>query len=142
MEQCHRSAAISVHCTKSGTYSKKVLMRMGEFSPQTCTADLKKINKRNLLHLAGCLHRCSNGARSQQTSCSTISSYLLSLYCKFARFLCFKKRKCCSSFSLFWFYFQRENFITHKVDCLFRTEFMSSFIAVLWRSSKTVEKTL
>jgi len=28
---CHRSAAISVHSTKSCTYSQKVLLRMGEF---------------------------------------------------------------------------------------------------------------
>ena len=27
----HRSAAVSVHCTKSCIYSQKVLLRMGEF---------------------------------------------------------------------------------------------------------------
>jgi len=35
-------------------------------SPEICRADLKKINKRNLLHLVGCLHRCSNDARSHK----------------------------------------------------------------------------
>ena len=27
---------------------------------------IKKVNKRNLLHLVGCLHRCSNDARSHK----------------------------------------------------------------------------
>ena len=30
-QPCHRSAAISVHCTKSCIYSQKVFLRMGEF---------------------------------------------------------------------------------------------------------------
>jgi len=30
-DRCHRSAAISVHCTKRCIYSQKVLLRMGEF---------------------------------------------------------------------------------------------------------------
>jgi hypothetical protein len=30
-QTCHRSAAMSVYCTKSCIYSQKVLLRMGEF---------------------------------------------------------------------------------------------------------------
>ena len=36
------SAAISVLCTKNCIYSQKVLLRMGELSPETCRADLKR----------------------------------------------------------------------------------------------------
>ena len=57
-QDCHWSAAILVHCTKSCIYSQKVLLRMGEFSAQNMYGWFKKINKQNLLHLVGCLHCC------------------------------------------------------------------------------------
>jgi len=52
-------AAISVHCTKSPLYTQKVLLRMGEFVAHNMYSWFKKINKRNLLHLVGCLRRTS-----------------------------------------------------------------------------------
>jgi len=60
-QPCHRSAAISVNCTKSCIYSQKVLLRMGEFVARNMQNCIKKINeminKRNLLHFVGCLRR-------------------------------------------------------------------------------------
>ena len=42
----HRSAAVSVNCTKSCIYSPKVLLRMGEFVSRNMLGWIKKINKR------------------------------------------------------------------------------------------------
>jgi len=42
----HRSAAVSVHYTKSWIYSKKVLLMMGEFVARNMVGWVKKINKR------------------------------------------------------------------------------------------------
>ena len=39
----HRSAAVSVHCTKSCIYSQKMLLRMDEFVARTCGAELKRL---------------------------------------------------------------------------------------------------
>jgi hypothetical protein len=55
------SAAISVHCTKSCIYSKKSAPEGGRvFFARNMYSWFKntnkKINKRNLLHLVGCLH--------------------------------------------------------------------------------------
>jgi len=47
-EPRHRSAAISVHCTKSCIYSQKVLLRIGELSSETCRAVLKRLIKRSI----------------------------------------------------------------------------------------------
>ena len=69
-ERCHgwdgtsfhlnRSAAMSVHCTKSCIYSQKVLLRMDEFVARNMLGWFKKINKRKkLLYLVGYLHRCN-----------------------------------------------------------------------------------
>jgi len=44
----------------------KVLLKMGEFVARNMYTSCKNINKRNLLHLVGCLHRSSNDARSRQ----------------------------------------------------------------------------
>jgi len=61
-QQGHRSAPMSVHCTESCIYSQKVLRRMGEFVARNMYSIFKQINKnidkRNLLHHVGCLHRC------------------------------------------------------------------------------------
>jgi len=52
--------------TKSCIYSQNVLLRLGEFVTRNMYNWFKKINKRNLLHLVGCLHRCSNDVRSHK----------------------------------------------------------------------------
>jgi len=41
-DQCHRSAAISVHCTKSCIYSQNFSCGWASLSPETCRADLKR----------------------------------------------------------------------------------------------------
>jgi len=46
---------------------KKVLLKMGEFVVRNMKSWFKKINKRDLLHLVGCLYRCSNHARSHES---------------------------------------------------------------------------
>ena len=96
-QPCHRSAAMSVHCTKSCTYSQKVLPRMGEFVARNMQSWFEKINKRNLLYLVGCLHRCSNDARSHehQVLLNHLMGFVLSTKCshlignKLSCFLCF-----------------------------------------------------
>ena len=35
-------------------------------SPETCWADLKRLTDEKLLHLVGCLHRCTSDARSHK----------------------------------------------------------------------------
>ena len=56
-QPCQRSAAISVHCTKSCTCSQKLLLKMGEFVARNMQSRFKQIhkeiNKRKLLHLVG-----------------------------------------------------------------------------------------
>ena len=39
----HRSAAMSVHCTKSCMYSQKELWGWANLSPETCMAELKRL---------------------------------------------------------------------------------------------------
>ena len=39
----HRSAAVSVHCTKSYIYSQKCSWGWANLSPETCRADLKRL---------------------------------------------------------------------------------------------------
>ena len=39
----HRSAAVSVHCTRSCIYSQKAPLRMGESVARTCRAELKRL---------------------------------------------------------------------------------------------------
>ena len=52
----HRSAAVSVHCTKSCIYSQKLLLRMGEFVARNMRGLFKKINfTKKMWHLVGCL---------------------------------------------------------------------------------------
>ena len=59
-DQCHRSAAISVHYTKA-VYTVKSAPEDGWVCRPKHVEQIKKINKsinkRNLLHLVGCLHR-------------------------------------------------------------------------------------
>ena len=63
----HRSAAVSVHCTKSCICSLKVLLRMGEFVARNMLSWFKKINERKkLLHLVGCLQCCTDDAWSHK----------------------------------------------------------------------------
>ena len=44
-DRCHRSAAVSVYCTKSCIYSQNVLLRLGEFVVRNRKGRNKKINK-------------------------------------------------------------------------------------------------
>jgi hypothetical protein len=60
-----RSAAISVRCTKA-VHTVESALKMGEFGARNMYSRLKKINKRKLLHLVGCLHRSSNDVRSHK----------------------------------------------------------------------------
>ena len=39
----HRSAAVSMQCTKSCIYSQKVLLKWANLSPETCWAELKRL---------------------------------------------------------------------------------------------------
>ena len=63
----HRSAAVSVHCTKSCIYSQKVLLKMGEFVARYMSGWFKKIKKKkNLLHVVCCLHHCAKTMRGHK----------------------------------------------------------------------------
>ena len=44
-----RSAAVSVHYTKTCIYSQNVLRRMGEFVAETCRVDLKRLLKERVV---------------------------------------------------------------------------------------------
>jgi len=50
--------------------SQKCSCKWESLPPEACRADpnrsIKKINKRKLLHFVGCLHRCSDDARSHK----------------------------------------------------------------------------
>jgi hypothetical protein len=54
----HRSAAVSVHCTKSCIYSQKMLWGWANLSPETCRTELKRLINEKFLHLVGYLQRC------------------------------------------------------------------------------------
>ena len=68
--QADRSAAISVHFTKSCIYSQKSAPEDGWVCRPKHVEQIKKINKRidkgNLLQLVGWLRRCCNVARSHK----------------------------------------------------------------------------
>ena len=49
-------------------HSQKVLIRMGEIFARNMQSWFKKINKRNFLHLVGCLHLFSSDARSHKNN--------------------------------------------------------------------------
>ena len=51
----HRSAAGSVHCTKSCVYSQKCSWGWTNLSPEMCRADLERLINGRLLHLVGYL---------------------------------------------------------------------------------------
>ena len=68
----HRSAAVSVHCTKSCIYTvKKCSWRWANLSPETFWADLKRLINEKLLHLVCCLHGCTSDVRSTVTQTSS-----------------------------------------------------------------------